>query len=244
MSSEIFYKKAFIKVDDKFIPLTNHGSSNCFDINYQGREVADKHWNVLCYPYSDRFIFTKDEIREIAKRHEEVNTSNRGGTKKSRYIAFEVGEFERWILAGMKSAYTVEDYTHFGNTVQIMDYETRRRTTVKTTAELLEALRLAKGRSIDIVFADSRDVRRPQKSFTPKILNEFEALDEYYVLKSENGYFMRLTRRGVWGSVQFNKERVRKFKSEKDALAYLQKHERRMRCFCFKVECIRKEGVA
>lgn len=32
MSSEIFYKKAFIKVDDKFIPLPNHGSSNCFDI--------------------------------------------------------------------------------------------------------------------------------------------------------------------------------------------------------------------
>lgn len=244
MSSEIFYKKAFIKVNDKFIPLTNHGSSNCFDINYQGREVADKHWNVLCYPYSDRFIFTDDEIREIAKRHEEANTSNRGGTKKSRYTAFEVGEFERWILAGMKSAYTVEDYTHFGNTLQIIDYETRRRTTVKTTAELLEALRLAKGRSIDIVFADSRDVRRPQKSFTPKILNEFEALDEYYVLKSENGYFMRLTRRGVWGSAQFNKERVRKFKSEKDALAYLQKHERRMRCFCFKVECIRKESAA
>ena len=144
MSSEIFYKKAFIKVDDKYIPLTNHGSSNCFDINFQGREVADKHWNVLCYPFNNRVIFTEDEIREIARRHEEANTNNRCGTRKSRNTAFEVGEFERWILAGMKSAYTVEDYTHFGNTVQVFDYEANRRTTVKTTSELLETLRLSK----------------------------------------------------------------------------------------------------
>lgn len=244
MSSEIFYKKAFIKVEDKYIPLTNHGSSNCFDINYQGREVADKHWNVLCYPYSDRFIFTENEVREIAKCHEEANTSNRGGTKKSRYTAFEVGEFERWILAGMKSAYTVEEYTKFGNRVQIKDYETGRRTTVDTTQELIAGIEAAKGHSIDIGFANERDVRRPQRSFTPKIQNEFDAMECYYVLRTSDGYFMKLSRRGVWNLVQFNKDRVRKFKSEKEALAYLKKNERRMRCFQYQVECIRKESAA
>ena len=46
MSSEIFYTKAFIKVGDNFIPLVNHGSSNCTTINVRGREVAEKHWSV------------------------------------------------------------------------------------------------------------------------------------------------------------------------------------------------------
>ena len=32
MSSEIFYDKAFIRVDDRYIPVVNHGSSNCFDL--------------------------------------------------------------------------------------------------------------------------------------------------------------------------------------------------------------------
>ena len=32
MSSEIFYDKAFIRVDDRYIPVVNHGSSNCFEI--------------------------------------------------------------------------------------------------------------------------------------------------------------------------------------------------------------------
>ncbi|QQQ95131.1 hypothetical protein [Blautia pseudococcoides] len=33
MSSEIFYDKAFIRVGEKYIPIVNHGSSNCFDID-------------------------------------------------------------------------------------------------------------------------------------------------------------------------------------------------------------------
>ena len=66
----------------------------------------------------------------------------------------------------------------------------------------------------------------------------------YYVLRTSDGYFMKLSRRGVWNLVQFNKDRVRKFKSEKEALAYLKKNERRMRCFQYQVECIRKESAA
>ena len=32
MSSEIYYDRAFIRVGDRFIPVVNHGSSNCFDL--------------------------------------------------------------------------------------------------------------------------------------------------------------------------------------------------------------------
>ena len=241
MSSEIFYTKAYIKVDDKFIPLTNHGSSNCSTFNYQGREVADKHWSVIRYPYEDRFIFTEEEMREIARRHEEANTKNRGGTKKSQYEAFEVGEFERWILGGLRYAYTVEDYTHFGNTVQIMDYDTRKRTTVKTTAELLDAIEAGKGKPIDIVFADDRSVKHPRRRRTPQVLSEFEALKRYYVLKNSSGYFVRLSNSYVWGCANIESDQVRKFKSENEAKAYFKKFEHRLKNNGYEIVCIEKE---
>lgn len=240
MSSEIFYTKAFIKVDDKFIPLTNHGSSNCSTFNHQGREVADKHWNVLCYPYTGRLIFTEEEVREIAKRHEEANTKNRGGTRKSKFTSFEVGEFERWILGGLRYAYTVEEYTYFGNTVQIMDYDTRKRTTVRTTDELLEAIRKGEGHTIDVVFADDREVKHPRRRRTLKVVGEFEAMEKYYVLKNESGYFVRLSGSYVWGVAKLT-DQVKKFKSERETQAYYKKFEQRLRSHGYRIECIENE---
>ena len=38
MSSEIYYDRAFIRVGDRFIPVVNHGSSNCFDFDAQDRK--------------------------------------------------------------------------------------------------------------------------------------------------------------------------------------------------------------
>lgn len=113
MSSEIFYDKAFIRVEEKYIPVVNHGSSNCFEFDSRGREIPEKTWSVLNHPYTERMLFTADEIREIADFYEEISMSNRGGTKKSRNRSFEENEFRRWILAGMKSAHTVEEYMEF-----------------------------------------------------------------------------------------------------------------------------------
>lgn len=115
MSSEIFYDKAFIRVEEKYIPVVNHGSSNCFEFDSRGREIPEKTWSVLNHPYTERMLFTADEIREIADFYEEVSMSNRGGTKKSRNRSFEENEFRRWILAGMKSAHTVE--TNYGKSI-------------------------------------------------------------------------------------------------------------------------------
>lgn len=99
MSSEIFYAKAFLRVGDRFIPVVNHGSSNCYDFDSRGREIPERHWSVLSYPFRGRLAFTAAEIKQIAAAFEEANTENRGGTCKSRNRAFEVGEFGRWILA-------------------------------------------------------------------------------------------------------------------------------------------------
>lgn len=98
MSSEIFYDKAFILVGEKYIPVVNHGSSNCFDFDSRGREIPEKHWSVLNYPHTGRMLFTAEEMQEIAAVHEKANRNNRGGTRKSRNRSFEEGEFGRWIL--------------------------------------------------------------------------------------------------------------------------------------------------
>ena len=243
MSSEIFYTKAYIKVDDKFIPLVNHGSSNCSTINFQGREVADKHWSVLRYPFKDRLIFTEEEMHEIARCHEEANTNNRGGTKKSQFKSFEVGEFGRWLLGGLHYAYTVEEYTHFGNTVQVVDYVTRKRTTVRTTDELMETIRTSRANSIDVVFADDRNVKHPRRRRTLDVLSEFDALDEFYVLKNDSGYFVRFTVNCVWAVPKLGNDLIRKFKSKRQAMAYYKKFEKRLKKHAYKIVCIKKGEV-
>ena len=97
MSSEIYYDRAYIRVGDRFIPVVNHGSSNCFDFDACGREVPEKHWSVLNYTFHGRQLFTEEEIRQIAAVYEAANSDNRDGIRKSRNRSFDVGEFGRWI---------------------------------------------------------------------------------------------------------------------------------------------------
>lgn len=92
------------------------------EFDSRGREIPEKTWSVLNHPYTERMLFTADEIREIADFYEEVSMSNRGGTKKSRNRSFEENEFRRWILAGMKSALPVGGIYGFGNHVIVNCY--------------------------------------------------------------------------------------------------------------------------
>ena len=67
MSSEIYYEKAFISIGDRFIPLVCRGSTNTFEFNVHGCEVAERYWSVLDLPYRGRLLFTSDEIQKIAE---------------------------------------------------------------------------------------------------------------------------------------------------------------------------------
>lgn len=165
MSSEIFYDKAFIRVGEQFIPVVNHGASNCFDFDSRGHEIPKKHWTVLNYTFRNRQIFNVEEMQRIAAVYEEASSSNRGGTRKSRYRPFEEGEFGRWILAGMKSAHTVEEYTQYGNTVVVIDYSEPlwKRHCVSTTEELLKKLTELEGREISVSFWNDRRVNHPPR---------------------------------------------------------------------------------
>ena len=60
MSSEIYYEKAFISIGDRFIPLVCRGSTNAYEFNAHGREVAERYWSVLDRPYRGRSLFPED----------------------------------------------------------------------------------------------------------------------------------------------------------------------------------------
>lgn len=221
MSSEIFYDKAFIRVEEKYIPVVNHGSSNCFDFDSRGREIPEKTWSVLNYPYPGQMLFTADEIRKIADFYEEVSMSNRGGTKKSRNRSFEENEFRRWILSGMKSAHTVEDYVKFGNQVIVIDYSEERwmKYSVPTTEELLDKIQELEGHRITVGFWDERHVNRPTMRRSERRPFDFSSLPEYYVLLGKQGYFVKRSSRRIWfaRNVQSTHSAIRKFKTEKAA---------------------------
>lgn len=244
MSSEIFYDKAFIRVEEKYIPVINHGSSNCFDC--RGR--ADKHWSVLNYPYPGQLLFTVDEMQKIADVYEGASMSNRGGTRKSRNRSFEEGEFRNWILSGMKSAHTVEDYGKCGNTVIVIDYsqERWRKYPISTTEALLDKIRELDGRHITVAFADERHVIHPQMQRS-RIRQpfDFSSLPEYYVLQSKRGYFVKRSSKHIWfaQNLEATESKVRKFKTEKAARKYLEDNRDFLSKYVFEVKCVQNEVV-
>ncbi len=247
MSSEIFYDKAFIRVGDRYIPVVNHGSSNCFEIGRRGREIPEKYWSVLNYTRRDSQIFTADEMRQIAEVYEAASMGNRGGTRKSRYRSFEEGEFGRWILAGMKSAHTVEEYRKYGNTVVVVDYSEPdwQRHPVYTTGELTEKLKELKGRSISVSFWDNRHVTHPPMRRKGKPM-DFSLLPEYYVLSAMQGYFVKRSSRRIWFARGEKPVApgIRKFKSEKAAQKYLDDNQGIFSKYAFTVECVKNGGVS
>lgn len=246
MSSEIFYDKAFIRVGEKYIPVVNHGSSNCFDFDCRGREIPEKHWSVLNYPYPGQMLFTTEEIQTIADVYEDASMGNRGGTRKSRNRSFEEGEFRCWILAGMKSAHTVEDYEKYGNIVIVIDYseECWQRYSVSTTEALLNKIQELVGHHITVAFWDERHVTHPhmRRSSTRQPF-DFSSLPEYYVLQAEQGYFVKCSSRRIWFARKLDAKDslVRKFKTKATARKYLEDNQKVFSRYAFEVKRIQNE---
>ena len=166
MSSEIFYTRGFIKVNEFIIPVANHGASNCFDISHSGREIPERYWSVLNYPHKEKILHTREEMESVARIYEEANTRNRGGTRISRNRAFDVGEFGRWIRKGVHISKTVEEYVSWGNQIFVIDYaDDWKLYPARTTQELLDTLRRFEGSpDIGVIFGDKRKLYRPKKA--------------------------------------------------------------------------------
>ena len=178
MSSEIYYDKAFVSVGNRFIPLVCRGSTNTYEFNAHGREIAERYWSVLNLPYRGRLLFTSDEIQKIAETHEGFSSGNRGGMRKSRNSAFEAGEFQRWFLAGLKNAHTIEEYRQYGNSIVLTDQHTQKITYAPTTEAFLAALSRIGEQNADIRFDSCRSFYHP-----PHVSKQskFDKLKQFYI---------------------------------------------------------------
>lgn len=245
MSSEIFYDKAFIKVRDAYIPVVNHGSSNCFDFDFRGREIPEKHWSVLNYSYGGRMIFSSEEIQKLADIYETFSMDNQGGTRKSRYRSFEEGEFRRWFLSGMKSAHTVEEYEQYGNKVVVIDYgsDKWKQHCVSTTDELIQKIEELSECRITVAFQNNRKVIHPPRRH-PRTVTDFSVLPEFYVLSAESGYFVKRSSRRIWfaKNQKPTNSLVRKFRTEKAAQKYLLDNQKFFSKYAFQIECVQNKG--
>lgn len=238
MSYSIYYDRAFIRVGDKYIPLAISGSNNCFESGYSGRWRCEKNWNVLNWQHSRQFLFTEPEIKDIARVYDQYNQES-GMIYKSRNRCFAPGEFERWVIGGMRRAYTVEEYVSFGNGFFVLDYSPAKtgewvKHPFLTTDELLDILEnLKTAASVDIKLADNREIYRPKANRAPKKTLKPEDLPEYYVLKGEyegrTFYFAALNRSGGFRySYDHPISYTKPFLSEKAAEQYLKKHHDRL----------------
>lgn len=252
MSYSIYYDRAFVRVGDKFIPLVNSGSNNCFEFK-GNREVPEKNWGILNWKHEDQAMFTEVEIHEIAKQYDQYNQES-GMIFKSRHRVFGHGEFERWIVGGMKNAYTVEEYRSFGNSFFVLDYSPNEidkwvRHPFSTTAELLELLDRFDGkREISIKLSDNREVYRP-KNYLPRGRGLKPGdLPEYYVLGGEGVdkalkgltvYLVKLRPNGIRYLTRKDSHSLKVFRTECEAERYYKKYESRLKPFAmFKPELI------
>lgn len=233
MSYEIFYDRAFVLVgEDSFVPMVNQGSNNSWEPGVNGRDLPEKTWQVLNYKNRGKLVYTKSEIREIAKDFERISQED-GTCYKSRYRQFAPGEFERWINNGMKNAFTIEEYIEYGNTPYILDYTGEvvrnwERHFFDTTEKFLQLLeQIGADRNLNMGFLNQRAVSRPFRPREKRQNVDYRTLEFYYVLQYQSGYFYKWTKRGFLYTAYADSASSRKFKTEKDAQRYLDKYKGR-----------------
>jgi hypothetical protein len=252
MSYSIYYDRAFIRVGDKFVPMVNSGSNNCFQFNGR-REVPEKNWGVLNWKRSGRVVFSRDEILEIAQDYDRYNGES-GMLFKSRHRVFGPGEFERFVINGMKNAHTVEEYSSFGNGLYVLDYRSSKpcnwvKYPFKTSDELLSVLnRLGSANEINIRLNNNREVYRPVNHRPRGPGLRACDLTEYYVLggrgvtKELKGLIVYLVKLKPYGISYHTDSRsgfLKVFRTGRDADRYISRYENRIKQFAaFKPELI------
>lgn len=218
MSYEIYYKRAFIKVGAKYIPVLQHGSNNCWETSWKGRDIPEKYWSNWIHTKEGRgpIIATRDEITRYAV--EFCDTTNYGGDLPFKARGRQFGssmEAMRWFDNGVKTARTVEEYSELGNTVHVRTYVGNGESKtypVKTSAELLSMLEVLKNDNPWVGFS-SRELLLPKPT---RVTRPKKEVDSFWTVYVEGyGYLKKRTARRIFqtGSPQYAK----KFKTANQA---------------------------
>lgn len=108
----------------------------------------------------------------------------------------------------------------------------------------MEKLKELEGRSISVSFWDDRHVTHPpmRRKGQP---TDFSLLPEFYVLRAEQGYFVKRSSQRIWFSKNEDphSQSIRKFKTEKTAQKYLENNREFFSKCAFEIARIQNGGV-
>ena len=222
MSYTIYYDKRVFKVgEDLYVAMINSGDNNCWECRYP-RDIPSKNWSPI--RLKGKYILSKEEILSAIKGSEKWEVA------KARNNYFKGDEFEKWLMAGVKNAITLEDAVSYSKFNRFRIYDCSKESVfdnteyVETTDRLVEVLNEISKSSNNIrVSLDCRDFTPKKKSNTNR---EKVAQDHYYVINissiknNTGGYFVRKTKWGYKYTPFNGISSVRKFKTEKLANKY------------------------
>lgn len=196
MSFDIVYDRQFILVKDRYIPVICTGNSNCWQVNYQGRDIIDKNWINLSY--QDTYVFTKGQLAAYANQY--INAMD---IYKTHYTPFEEGEFTRFLINGMKYAQPIEFFVDRKIPFKLKIGQGSKPTefTVTTTNELLKVINMAEAQNeiLHFYFTCRGATWPKQKSELPTpTKNEVG----YYVLCHKNYYVKDITPTSCLGTYE------------------------------------------
>lgn len=219
MGYSIFYQRRFIKVGDKFIPIVQAGSNNCWAYNcWTGREIPEKNWSILSYPIRNRYLFTEDELINLF--NSEYYEGYHHKTRNSLH-----DNFSRWLINGIKSAKTIEEERQMYNNLVLTfeDTDGYHSFDINSEEELHSLLAKYDDKELNIGF-NSRDYN------VPKITRENKLKDYskgYYIIDLGRGqFFLKMKRHGFYYTSW--KPSAKRFLTEAEGLRYLKKYENRL----------------
>ena len=218
----IYYDRAFIRIDDKYIPLVRYGNGEQY--NRKSHRALRKNWVVLNTNKENQLLFTADEICDIAKNYELLSQRD-GFCNKVPDQRFKKGQFEKWVLWGLYHAHTIEEYVRYDNVPYILDGE--REYAVYSTESFLKIIKDLGSKQLTAKFADGCRFYRPP---SPHKSNKKDLLkrDSYYVLygkdKAGNSYYFVRLRRKCFEYTAHITDHVRPFRTEAEASKYIEKY--------------------
>lgn len=136
MSTDILYRKAFIKIDDKrTIPVFEAGSSNCTTINHNGREVLARDWSNHTYYSNGNIIAINDSLLNSIDNERVKYKNNKeyddklfgwfGAIRMYGKRSCTFNEYKNYFLHGIKTSMTIEEYAKHDIRFSLRLYSTK-----------------------------------------------------------------------------------------------------------------------
>lgn len=153
MSYEIVYNKQFLKIDGKIIPLVLHGSNNCYESLYNGRQRRDRNWNPFYIGSNKQIALLETDLIKM------VESLCDGGEYQEHFMQngklIDDKGLIRFFQNGIKNAKTIEklkeDYFFMGmhgyfSIWKGMDNTIENRVEINSSDDLREFLDTAQNR--------------------------------------------------------------------------------------------------